>query len=585
MLQLLRRLFPKGVWFVDTEYGTDKNFRPIPELLIAREHFSRKEIVVWKGEFGPEPPYPIGPDSLIVVYFGSAELGVHEVLNWKQPARLFDDYVEYKLLYNCRPTIVEQKLYMAGTEKPGRNSLGGAMIQFGLDPTPVSEKKEMRELAQRGGPFTPEEKIALEPYCRGDVDGLEQLFLAMLPQIDLPRALLRGQYMCAVAIMEANGIPFDKPTYERICSRWGDIKIELVARVDAKFGVYEGTEFRARKFERYLAEHAIVEWPRYPSGSLILTDKVFRDMCRIHPELNLLRELRHTLTQLRPDGFQVGEDGRCRCLLSPFSTKTSRHAASGARFIFNPSTWKRALIKPSPGSAVAYIDFCNQEFAIAGAKSGDEAMISAYNSGDPYLAFAKLAGAVPEWATKETHPRERELYKQLCLAISYGMEERSLALRLSCHVLVARSLLQQHHDIFWRFWQWSDNFVNRAMLTNMVWTVFGWRYHITPDVNIRSVRNFPMQADAQEVLRLAVCFGIQNKIKICCPVHDAVLIESRIDELDSDIERMRECMTRASKIVLNGFELRTEFTAFRYPDRFMDETRGREFWELVMSLL
>ena len=43
-------------------------------------------------------------------------------------------------------------------------------------------------------------------------------------------------------------------------------------------------------------------------------------------------------------------------------------------------------------------------------------------------------------------------------------------------------------------------------------------------------------------------------------------------------------MERASEIVLDGFKLRTAFTEVRYPDRYMDK-RGREFWNVLMSLL
>ena len=38
---------------------------------------------------------------------------------------------------------------------------------------------------------------------------LERLLPAMLPRIDLPRALLRGRYMKAAAAMEHNGTPID----------------------------------------------------------------------------------------------------------------------------------------------------------------------------------------------------------------------------------------------------------------------------------------------------------------------------------------------------------------------------------------
>ena len=55
------------------------------------------------------------------------------------------------------------------------------------------------------------------------------------------------------------------------------------------------------------------------------------------------------------------------------------------------------------------------------------AMQAAYLSGDPYLAFAKQAGAVPADATKATHGPTRELFKQCVLAVQYGMEADSLA--------------------------------------------------------------------------------------------------------------------------------------------------------------
>jgi DNA polymerase I-like protein with 3'-5' exonuclease and polymerase domains len=225
------------------------------------------------------------------------------------------------------------------------------------------------------------------------------------------------------------------------------------------------------------------------------------------------------------------------------------------------------------------------EIGVAAALSGDPAMKAGYQTGDVYLAFAKIAGAVPADATKESHPQERELYKTCMLAVDYGMEERSLALRIDRSRLVARSLLQQHHEIFRQYWEWSDNRVRRAMFTNVTYTVFGWKYHVTPNPKVTSIRNFPMQANAAEILRLAICWGVENGITICCPIHDAVLIMAPLDRLDSDIERMRGYMEQASEIVLNGFKLRTDFVAVRYPDRYMDEKRGRQFWEVLMSLL
>src|SRR5262249_6482488 len=139
-----------------------------------------------------------------------------------------------------------------------------------------------------------------------------------------------------------------------------------------------------------------IPWPRLDSGRLALDDGTFRDLARAYPEqIGPLRELRYALSQLRLNDLAVGPDGRNRVMLSAFQSRTGRNQPSNSKYIFGPAVWLRGLIQPGPGQAVAYIDWEQQEFGIAAALSGDPAMREAYLSGDPYLAFAKQAGAVP----------------------------------------------------------------------------------------------------------------------------------------------------------------------------------------------
>ena len=58
-------------------------------------------------------------------------------------------------------------------------------------------------------------------------------------------------------------------------------------------------------------------------------------------------------------------------------------------------------------------------------------MQKAYSSGDPYLEFAKQAGAAPADATKESHGSVREHFKACVLAVQYGMGAEALAERVS----------------------------------------------------------------------------------------------------------------------------------------------------------
>jgi DNA polymerase-1 len=149
-------------------------------------------------------------------------------------------------------------------------------------------------------------------------------------------------------------------------------------------------------------------------------------------------------------------------------------------------------------------------------------MQAAYRSGDPYLAFAKKAGAVPESATKATHPHIRELFKTCALGVQYGMGPEALAARLGEPPCLARDLLRAHREAYPAFWRWSDAAVDHAMLHRSLHTVFGWHVHVGPDTNPRSLRNFPMQGNGSEMLRLACCLAAEAGLEVCAPVHDAV---------------------------------------------------------------
>ena len=93
-----------------------------------------------------------------------------------------------------------------------------------------------------------------------------------------------------------------------------------------------------------------------------------------------------------------------------------------------------------------------------------------------------------------------------------------------------------------------------------------------------------MQANGAEMLRIACIFLSDADIRVCAPVHDAVLIEAPLAELDATIERAQALMRKASAIVLDGFELGSDAKVVRYPDRYMDE-RGLTMWNKVMNLI
>ncbi|MCM3567546.1 DNA polymerase [Neobacillus mesonae] len=561
----------KEIWAVDFEFSSGPDLLPRPVCMVALELRTQREIRLWLWDKASVPiPFNIGPDTLYIAYFASAEISCYLALGWEIPVHILDLYVEYRNLTN-------------GKTIPYSRSLLGALTYFGLDPMLASEKKEMRDLAIRGGPYSSAEEKALLDYCSEDVYALNKIFPCMKDRIHLGQALIRGRYMWAVAQMERYGIPIDTHLLKHLMDHWEEIKSRLIADVDNDFHVYEGTTFKVDKWERWLVENKI-PWPTTENGNLKLDDETFKDACKSFPQLQPLRDLRYILGQLKLNKLAVGADGRNRCMLSPFQSRTGRNQPSNSKFIFGPAVWLRSLIKPECGKSIAYVDWSQQEFGIAAALSNDEKMKQAYLSGDPYLEFAKQAGAVPMDATKKSHKAIRDQYKACVLATQYGMGAESLADKIQDIPLKARRLLNAHKETYQMFWKWSDAAVNSAILNGHIQSVLGWDLAVESGYNFRMLQNFPMQANGAEMLRLGCIIALERGVKVLAPIHDAILIEADSSNIQEAVAITQAALVDASKIILKDFPLRSDADIFHYPDRYEDE-RGKETFEKIIKIL
>src|SRR5581483_7001512 len=141
------------IWLADFEYGSVPGGRPDVRCLVAKEIHSGRVIRMWEDELHKlaAPPYSIGPESLFVAFFATAELTCHLELGWALPANVLDLYVEAKNLRNGQASSLP-------------NSLLGTMTYFGLDGIDSAEKDSMRDLALLGGAYTDAEKAALLNY-------------------------------------------------------------------------------------------------------------------------------------------------------------------------------------------------------------------------------------------------------------------------------------------------------------------------------------------------------------------------------------------------------------------------------------
>ena len=167
----------REIVLADFEFFAPPGDRPEPVCLVAKLLRAGRTVRLWRDQFGPAPPYPTDADTLFVAYYASAEFGCHRVLGWPMPARILDLFTEFRDRTN-------------GLATPAGAGLLGALTYFGLDGMGTAEKEEMRALIMRGGPWSPEEQVAILDYCQGDTEALARLLPAMLPRIDLPAGAL-----------------------------------------------------------------------------------------------------------------------------------------------------------------------------------------------------------------------------------------------------------------------------------------------------------------------------------------------------------------------------------------------------------
>ena len=571
------------VWFVDFEFVSKPGEHPDVVCLVAREMRSGQTLRLWRDQLGPTPPYRTDADVLFVCFVANAECACHLALGWPLPAKILDFSPAFRCVVN-------------GRTAPEGKGLLGALSYYGINSIGAKRKEAMRARILQGWPFTAEEIEQILDYCASDIHELPQLLAKLLPDIDLDIALHWGEFAAVSAQMEHNGVPIDMEICPQLQDKqaWAFVRDAMVPEIDAQYGVYvKGKDgdwhFNIEQFDAYCTRRGI-DWPRLESGKPDLRRKTFESMAKAWPEFEDLRQLRYARDKMRRIKLAIGADGRNRTVLWPFQAKTSRTQPKAAQWIFSPAVWLRSLIRPEPGYAVAYIDWSSMEFQIAAVLSESKHMLDLYATRQPYIEFAKRFDAAPTSATKKTHEGVHDTYKTVLLGAQYGMQTETLAQRLGISTFAAHEMLSQHRGLFNQYWAWSENWVAHALDTGVMRTALGWtcRTGIT-EFNARSISNWPVQATGADILRIAGVWAARRGIKLCAPVHDAVLIEAPIEHIERDAALMQEIMRRASRIVLNAdpngpHELRTDAKIVRYPSRYVDK-RGVKTWETVLALL
>ncbi|MDV7145482.1 DNA polymerase [Tropicimonas sp. TH_r6] len=586
--------------------------------VVAKDLWSGEVYRVFGDELGPCPPYPQGPNTVLIAYNSAAEISSYMALAWELPHAIIDLYAEHMRITNGRS---QSKMNVV---TGARGSLLAALRCHGLPARQNESKRRVIERILAGPPFSADDRRTILDYCQEDVEDAEALLGKLLPQMEpgwWDCALIRGRYSVATAHFERNGYPVDVELHDQIIASWDDIRAEMIASID-QFGVYENSRFSHARFEDLLVREGLGEgWPLTPTGARKTDEKTWRAMADRFSIIAPLCDAQIALGQMKKiHPLAIGPDGRARlgkrelayrrlnltCSdedtrsvgLGAYRSKTGRNQPMASEFIMLRNNWWRTMVTPPPGKALLYADWASQEIAIAAYLSGDPVMIQHYRSGDFYLSFGRSAGLIPETATKQSHGLFRnKVLKPVSLGTLYGQKEQSLAARIGRSVNEAADLLRAHRSQYEVYWDWNRDSIDQATLSGRIETPLGWQMEVSDirqtmlvgdaweqeGTRETTLQNWPMQATAGDILRVACIAMAEAGYRICFPLHDAVLVEvdeTAVEAASADISYLME---EAARAVL-GHPIPVDVEVVRYGRNLRSE-KGDAMWDIVNRAL
>ena len=521
---------------------------------------------------------------------------------WKMLVNHCDKYRYGKHLINGTEKTTFRKKYgdqedKRAHDRPPVNLLGCMYKLLGnVGPGDVTKKDEMRRLILNTHHYNRDEVMEILEYARSDVEDLVKLywsqieaFKKIIPKFDeeefRKEQLWRGESVARAAVISALGYPVNREKVVNFTKNIPKIIEDCQEDINEQFSEMEVFKWN-KKAERYSLNTKAVKtwiseskyasvWDKTPTQDYSLSLDAFErhfhfrhDFPRDNFPAQFLRylKLNQSLNGFKPKSVTAknretffsyyGEDNRAHAYLNSYGAQSSRYQPKATGFIHLKAAWMRSLVEPRKNRAIAAIDYSSEEFLLSALLSNDSNMLKAYDSGDVYLYFAKLAGAVPWDGKKADYKEARDLFKATTLGISYQMGSAALARKLSQDTgrdvsqEEAIDLISKFYDAYSDYAAWikeNENFYSQEEYLKLPdgWYMFG------DNDNIRSVGNMPIQGMGAAILRKAIQLCQDAGLKVIIPLHDALYIEYPAGELEY-IDRFEQCMRDAFCFYFTG---------------------------------
>jgi DNA polymerase-1 len=224
--------------------------------------------------------------------------------------------------------------------------------------------------------------------------------------------------------------------------------------------------------------------------------------------------------------------------------------------IYVTATRKRFAVAKLLAKIFLDADYSQIELRLLAHVSGDENLISAFNSGiDVHTLTASKVFDVPvEQVTKEMRYKS----KAVNFGIVYGQSKYGLAKALKISADEAQSFIDKYFETYPKIQIYMQSMVELVQKQEYVETIFGRKRYLANEINSpngmirefakRAAINHPMQGSASDLIKLAM-IDFYKKLKdnnlksqLILQVHDELVIEVEKSELETVKKLVLESM-------------------------------------------
>ncbi|MGH9037620.1 MAG: DNA polymerase, partial [Acidimicrobiia bacterium] len=279
-----------------------------------------------------------------------------------------------------------------------------------------------------------------------------------------------------------------------------------------------------------------------------------------------VEKLRNTYAEALPP--LVGPDGRIHAVLNQTIASTGRISSEAPNLQNIPlrtpdgREFRRAFL-PADGCLLVVADYSQIELRLLAHLAQDPGLIEAFQrDADVHATTAARVFGVEESAVA---PFQRRFAKVVNYGLAYGMEAYGLAQRMDIPTDQAKEILDAYFASFPNVRAFMEGTVREARACGYTTTLFG-RRRLLPELSSdnfrirqmgeRMAQNAPVQGGAADIFKLAMV-NLDAELerrgmaaRMVLTVHDEVVLEVPVDEVDAAVALVREVMESVCELAV-----------------------------------